>query len=48
MDIDKWSTWINVISDIEYQVAKEKLGKLESLDLFARYLNQILEDHCRS
>ena len=49
-DIDRWSTWAHVIADIEYWVVKdledmEAVTKLEALEYFAEYLNEIIIDN---
>jgi len=49
-DIDCWSTWAHVIADIEYWVVKDLEGmeavtKLEALELYAEYLNEIIIDN---
>lgn len=46
-DVDSWPTWGNVIADIEYWVVKdiendEAVTKLEALEMFAEYLNEII------
>lgn len=40
--IDKFSSWSNIISELEYEVAIKKLDKLESLELFSSKLNKLL------
>ena len=42
--IDKFSSWINIISELEYEVAIKKLDKLESLELFSSKLNKLLHE----
>jgi len=42
--IDKFSSWCNIISELEYEVAIKKLDKLESLELFSSKLNKLLQD----
>ena len=49
-DIDLWATWQHVIADIEYWVIKdledvEAVTKLEALELYAEYLNEIIIDN---
>lgn len=49
-DIDRWSTWSHVIADIECWVVKdledmEAVTKLEALEYFAEYLNEIIIDN---
>jgi len=46
-DVDRWSTWGHVIADIECWVVKdiendEAVTKLEALEMFAEYLNEII------
>jgi hypothetical protein len=42
--IDKFSSWSNIISELEYEVAIKKLDKLESLELFSSKLNKLLHE----
>ena len=46
-EIDKWLTFAHIIADVELMVVKESYSKskLELLQLFSQYLNQIIDEN---
>ena len=46
-EIDQWPTWAHIIADVELMVVKDSRGKskLELLQLFSQYLNQIIDEN---
>jgi hypothetical protein len=46
-EIDNWSTFAHIIADVELMVLRDShdKSKLELLQLFSQYLNQIINEN---